>query len=194
MKVLLVQDVYKLGRAGDVKKVTDGYGRNYLIPQGLAVLATPSALKRVEAIRAEADAKRALLNQEMSSVAKVLSGLKLLFPVKAGETGKLYGSITTQMIAEAIKEKTGVAIDRRSIVADPIRNLGVHNVTIRLTIDLTPTIKVIAYREGESPEALLEEVGGEAYAQEEPTAERKDTIGDKLSEENASESSSADAE
>ncbi len=157
MKVLLVQDVYKLGRAGDVKKVADGYGRNYLIPQGLAVLATPSALKQVERIRTQADAKRAMLNKEMSGVAESLSGLKLVFPVKAGETGKLYGSITTQMIAEAIKEKIGLEIDRRSINTDPIRNLGVHNVIVRLTIDLTPTIQVIAHREGESVEALLAE-------------------------------------
>ncbi len=178
MKVLLVQDVYKLGRAGDVKKVADGYGRNYLIPQGLAVLATPSALKQVEHIRAQADAKRAILNQEMSSVAKVIAGLTLSFPVKAGETGKLYGSVTTQMIAEAIKEKTGVTIDRRAIDTDPIRDLGVHTVTVRLTMDLTPTIKVITHREGESPEAISISAGAEAKQ------EAEELISEPASEEN----------
>ena len=80
MKVLLLQDVYKLGRAGDVKRVANGYGRNYLIPQGLAVLATPGALKQAERIAAEADQQRALLNQEMSGVAEQLQGMTLTFP------------------------------------------------------------------------------------------------------------------
>lgn len=94
MKVLLVKDVYKLGRAGDVKRVADGYGRNFLIPQGLAVLATPGALKQVSRIRTAADEKRTVANKEMSGVAEALSKITLYFPAKAGETGKLYGSIT----------------------------------------------------------------------------------------------------
>lgn len=161
MKVLLIKDVYKLGRAGDVKKVADGYGRNYLIPQGLAVLATPSALAQAEHIRAQADAKRAALNQELSSVAAALDKLTLTFAVKAGETGKLYGSITPAMIAEAIKEKTGVDLQRRQVDTEPIRSLGVHKVGIRLTLDLIPEITVIVHREGEAvtlPETEMEAV------------------------------------
>ena len=80
MKVLLLKDVYKLGRAGDVKKVADGYGRNFLLPQGMAVLATPNALKQAEKIKAEAVKQRAALNQEMSAVAEVLGGLAIGFP------------------------------------------------------------------------------------------------------------------
>jgi len=156
MKVLLLKDVYKLGRAGDVKKVADGYGRNYLLPQGLAVLATPGALKQIEHIRAQASAQRAILNKEMSSVAEQVEGLVFSFPVKAGEAGKLYGSITAQMIVEAIKERVGVDIDRRQIDAQPIRILGEHPVHIRLTMDLVPEIKVIVYREGETPEMAIE--------------------------------------
>ncbi|MGB9521347.1 MAG: 50S ribosomal protein L9 [Anaerolineales bacterium] len=151
MKVLLLKDVYKLGRAGDVKKVADGYGRNYLIPQGLAVLATSSALKQVAQIRQKAAANRAVLNQELSGVAEKLAKLVLTFPAKAGETGKLYGSITSQMIAEAIKEKTGFVADRRQLDAQPIRTLGNHTVKVRLTIDLVPEVKVIVHREGEVP-------------------------------------------
>src|SRR5512147_2574607 len=98
MRVLLIKDVYKLGRAGDVKKVADGYGRNYLLPQRLAVLATPGALARAESIRHQANEKRAVLNNEMSGVAEILAKLTLAFPAKAGETGKLYGSITPAMI------------------------------------------------------------------------------------------------
>jgi large subunit ribosomal protein L9 len=156
MKVLLIQDVYKLGRAGDVKKVADGYGRNFLIPQGLAVLATPGALKQVEYIRTKADANRAILNKEMQSVSDAIKDLTLTFPVKAGETGKLYGSITPAMISDAIKEATEVEINRRQIDSQPIRTLGVHKINIRLTIDLVPEITAIVFPEGETPESVIE--------------------------------------
>ncbi len=126
MKVLLIKDVYKLGRAGDVKKVADGYGRNYLLPQGLAVLATPNALKQAEKIREEAIKQRAALNQEMSAIAQVLNGLALGFPAKAGETGKLYGSITAENVANAIKARTGIEVKRQQIDMQPIRALGEH--------------------------------------------------------------------
>ncbi|RMF43771.1 MAG: 50S ribosomal protein L9 [Anaerolineae bacterium] len=157
MKVLLLKDVYKLGRAGDVKKVADGYGRNYLIPQGLAVLATPSALKQVDRIRARAEAQRAALNAEMSVVAEKLADVVLTFPVRASETGKLYGSVTTQMIAEALSEKTGAEISRRQIDSQPLRALGEYEIPVRLTIDLVPSIKVIVYREGEAVPTLAAE-------------------------------------
>ncbi len=152
MKVLLIKDVYKLGRAGDVKKVADGYGRNYLLPQGLAVLATPGALAQANHIRSQANAKRAVLNNEMSGLAEILSKLTLAFPAKAGETGKLYGSITPAMIGEAIKKQTGIDVQRRQVDFEPIRALGTHKVHVRLTIDLVPEVTVIVHREGETVE------------------------------------------
>ena len=161
MKVLLMEDVYKLGRAGDVKKVADGYGRNYLLPHGLAVLATPGALKQVEEIRSRANSRRSALNQEMGGVAEKLANLVLAYPARAGETGKLYGSITPQMIADSIKTKTDITVDRRQVDAQPIRNLGEHIVHIRLTMDLVPEIRVIVHREGEAPD-LGEKVAGAA--------------------------------
>lgn len=150
MKVLLIKDVYKLGRAGDVKRVADGYGRNFLLPQGLAVLATPGALARTEHIRAQANEKRAILNNELGGVAEILSKLTLTFPAKAGETGKLYGSITPVMICDAIKAQSGVEVNRRQLDFEPIRTLGTHKTRIRMTIDLIPEVTVIVYREGES--------------------------------------------
>jgi large subunit ribosomal protein L9 len=150
MKVLLLKDVYKLGRAGDIKRVADGYGRNYLLPQGMAILATAEALKMADRIKEKANVQRAIINQEMDAVAKQISGLTLVFPTKASETGKLYGSVTTQMIAEAIKTKSGVEIARRQIDSQPLRMLGEYKVPIRLTVDLIPTIDVIVYREGEA--------------------------------------------
>ncbi len=170
MKVLLLQDIYKLGRAGDVKKVADGYGRNYLLPQGLAVLATPGALKKIEQIRTQAEASRAALNQELSGVAEQLAEVVLAFPAKAGDTGKLYGSITTQMIADAIQEQVGLEIDRRQMDSQPLRNLGEHKVSVRLTIDLVPEVTVLVYREGETPEQMRAEIA-ELEAMEEAAAE-----------------------
>jgi large subunit ribosomal protein L9 len=150
MKVLLIKDVYKLGHAGDVKKVADGFGRNFLLPQGLAVLATAGALKTVEKIRAKAAVTRAALNQEMSGLAALVEGVELSFSSKAGETGKLYGSITTQMIAEELNAKIGSQIERHQVEVEPVRMLGEHHATIRLTIDLNPKIKIVVTREGEA--------------------------------------------
>lgn len=180
MKVLLLQDVYKLGRAGDVKKVANGYGRNYLIPQGLAVLATPSAIKQAETIREQADIQRAQLNKEMDAVADRVKGLTLVFPARASETGKLYGSVTTQMIADAVTEKTGIEISRREVDSQPLRNLGEHTVPIRLTVDLIPEIKVIVHREGEAvtlpSEVDIEEIA-EEIAEEQMEAEAEAEAG-----------------
>lgn len=157
MKVMLLKDVYKLGRAGDVKKVADGYGRNFLIPQGLAMMATPGVLKQANRIAESAAKERNRLNEELGDLAEQLKGLEITFPMKAGETGKLYGSVTTQMIADAIEEQTGAVIDKRQIESQPIKTIGAHTVYVRLTIDLIPEMEVIAYREGESPEEAIEE-------------------------------------
>lgn len=151
-----MKDVYKLGRAGDVKKVADGYGRNFLLPQGYAVLATVGALRQVERIKEAATKKRAVLNQEMGAVAEVVNNVAVGFASKAGETGKLYGSVTSQDIADAIKAKTGVEIKRQQIELQPIRNLGEYKAQIRLTMDLIPVVRVFVYREGESNPADAE--------------------------------------
>jgi large subunit ribosomal protein L9 len=152
MKVLLIKDVYKLGRAGDVKKVADGYGRNFLLPQKMAVLATPGALKQTEKIRSQAEIRRTEQNSELKDLANQIKGLTLVFAAKAGETGKLYGSITTQDVAIAIQEKTRFEVKKQQIDMQPIRNLGEFAAHVRLTMDLVPEIKVIVHREGEALE------------------------------------------
>jgi len=157
MKVLLLQDVYNLGRAGDIKKVANGYGRNYLIPQGLAVLATPGAMAQAEYIRVEADKQRTIVNQEMAGVAEMLKDVTLTFPARASETGRLYGSINTRMIGDAINEKVGIELTHRQIDSQPLRTIGEHLVAIRLTVDLIPEIKVIVHREGETVQQALDE-------------------------------------
>ena len=167
MKILLLKDVYHLGHAGDVKKVADGYGRNYLIPQGYAVLATAGALKQADVIREKAAVVRKQLNNEMSAVAERINNTWITFASKAGETGKLYGSITSQMVAEKISEKAGVEIDKRMIDIQPIRTLGEHKAYVRLTIDIVPSINIMVHREGETPNIPGEEQAEAA----EPAAE-----------------------
>ena len=152
MKVLLLKDVYKLGRAGDVKKVADGYGRNYLLPQGLAVLATAGALKQIEKIRSQAEIRRTEQNSELKDLAAQINGITLVFSAKAGETGKLYGSITTQDVAIAIQEKVRYEVKKQQIDMQPIRNLGEFTAHVRLTMDLVPEVKIIVHREGEAVE------------------------------------------
>jgi large subunit ribosomal protein L9 len=163
MKVLLIKDVYKLGRAGDLKKVADGYGRNFLLPQRLAVLATPGAMKTAEKIRGQAEIQRAKLNSELAELAAQIGGVTLTFSAKAGDTGKLYGSITTQDVATALQEQTRFEVKRQQIDMQPIRELGEFTARIRLTMDLVPEIKIIVHREGEAA----------APAEAEPEPEKK---------------------
>jgi len=185
MKVLLMKDVYKLGRAGDIKKVADGYGRNFLLPQRLAVLATEGALKQVQKIKAQAEISRNVQNNELSGVAEQIKTVTLTFPAKAGDTGKLYGSITTQDIASALSEQIKFEVKRQQVGIQPIRSLGEFTGNVRLTMDLVPEFKIIVHREGESADTVTaapaveeekveKKKGGkskEAAAPEEPVAE-----------------------
>ena len=176
MKVMLIKDVYKLGHAGHIKKVADGYGRNFLLPQGLAVLATAGALKQVEKIRKQAEIRRAKENSELQGLADQIQGVVVTFGAKAGDTGKLYGSITTQDVATAVSEQTRFEVKKHQVDMQPIRNLGEYTAQIRLTMDLVPEVKIIVHREGEAhdedvaeeeskaPEAKAEEVVAEPPA------------------------------
>ena len=177
MKVMLVKDVYKLGHAGDIKKVADGYGRNFLIPQGLAVLATEGALKQVQKIKAQAEVRRSSQTEELKGLAGSIKGVTLTFAAKAGDTGKLYGSITTQDIAAALSEQVRFEVKRQQVDTQPIRTLGEFTAHIRLTMDLVPEIRIIVHREGEAAEhaepeqAEKPKKGGGRKAKEEVAAE-----------------------
>lgn len=159
MKVLLIKDVFNLGRAGEVKKVADGYARNFLIPRKMAVKATVGALKQVEKIQAAANTKRELINEEMSGLAEQIAALELSFKAKIGETGKLYGSITQQTIIDAVNEQLNVDLDRHQVESQSLREAGEHSVRIRLTFDLIPEIKVTIESEEEEIEDQSEEIG-----------------------------------
>ena len=178
MKVLLLEDVYKLGRAGDIKKVAPGYARNFLMPQGLAVLATPGAYKQAPRIQKEGEIKRAKVNQELGGVAEQLEGKRFTFAAKASETRRLYGSINMQMIAEAVSEAIGVTVEAKQIESQPLRMIGKHDVAVRLTVDLIPEIEIIVHREGETPESALEEEEQAAIKAEEALAQILDEDGE----------------
>jgi large subunit ribosomal protein L9 len=175
MKVLLIKDVYKLGRAGDVKKVADGYGRNFLIPQKMAALATPGVIKSAERIRTKAAEKRVILNEEMSVVAKALEKVQLTFGARAGETGKLYGSITSQEVVDAVQKQTGYGIKRQQMDMQPLRTLGEHTVRVRLTMDLIPEIKITVFREGEAEPSLPIEEPAPKAEEKQPTEQPTET-------------------
>jgi large subunit ribosomal protein L9 len=143
MKVLLKHDVSKLGKAGQVKTVANGYARNFLIPQGLAVLATPGAMKQSDALAKAEQLHQAQLASDASALAEVLKQTALTFTVRAGEGGKLYGSITSQQIADELKAKAGLEVDKRKIeLREPIRSLGVHKVAVHLASELVPEVTV----------------------------------------------------
>ena len=153
MDVLLIQDVPGLGNVGDVKAVADGYGRNYLIPRGLAKLATAGELEQIEQHKRTA-AKRAMREiAGAQALSERLSQMTLTFKARAGEGTKLYGSITSGDIAEQLSQELGRDFDRRKIHLDEsLRQLGTHQVAIRLTADLVPKVTVIIERQ-EDPEA-----------------------------------------
>lgn len=159
MKIILTRDVHNLGQAGDVKDVAAGYARNYLIPQGLAVKATPGAMKKFERRSAVGARRDERLAAHADALAQRLSEVVLTFEAKAGEKGRLYGSITTAEIAEALEREVGEKFDRRkNILADPIREVGEHMVTVRITADVTSEVKVVVKPEGgELPEVASAE-------------------------------------
>jgi large subunit ribosomal protein L9 len=153
MHVLLKEDVDNLGLAGEVHKVADGYGRNYLIPRGLAVVATSGALKQAEAWQERAANRRAELRAEYEVLAEKISQVMLAFIVKAGSKGKLYGSITTADIADRLNERLGTDIDRRKVEGEPLRHVGEYQVTVRLNSEFQPQFTVLVQTAEQQAEA-----------------------------------------
>ena len=143
MEVILLKDVPRLGRAGELRNVAPGYARNYLVPEGLATLVTKGALKQLE-LQSQAEARRKRqLEVEARELAAQLEGLTLTLTAKTGEEDRLYGSITSGDIADALESEIGKSVDRRKIeLEEPIRELGTYSVPFKLLSDLAPTIVV----------------------------------------------------
>jgi large subunit ribosomal protein L9 len=148
MEVLLLQDVEALGQAGDIKHVADGYARNYLIPRQMAVLATPGAIKQAEARRQATASREVKELDEAKALAERLDGVTVNFLARAGETDRLYGSITNVAIAEALEKEVGHEVDRRKIeLEEPLKELGTHAVTVKLAAEAEAKVTVVIERE-----------------------------------------------
>jgi large subunit ribosomal protein L9 len=148
MKVIFIEDVPNVARAGETKEVANGYGRNYLIPQKLAILAEPQALHVAEAqIKARAS-REAQTESEMIELASQLDGKEITLKARVGQKERLYGSITPADIASQLESTTGLIVDKRKVEIDePIRQLGSYEVTIRLAKDIVPKITVTVAEE-----------------------------------------------
>jgi large subunit ribosomal protein L9 len=168
MKVVLRQDVPKLGEAGTVQNVSGGYARNYLVPNGLAVYATEGELKMAAHNLAVKDRKIARQEEQLRSLGEKVGGQTLTFTARAGEQGRLFGSITAAEVAQQLSEKVGEEIDRRKIVLDePLRTTGEHTVTVHLVGRLRPEVKVVINAEQTEEEAAPEAEAEEAVAETE---------------------------
>jgi large subunit ribosomal protein L9 len=148
MEVLLLKDVDQLGQAGEIKRVADGYARNFLFARNLAVVATPGAIKQAERQRKATVVREAKALSDAQSLAQLLDGTVVTFQARAGEMDRLYGSITNVNIAEALQEEVGREVDRRKIdLEEPLKELGTHAITIRLAPEAEAKVTVVIERE-----------------------------------------------
>jgi large subunit ribosomal protein L9 len=148
MKIILQRAVEKLGEPGDVADVADGYARNYLIPRGLAIKASRGAAKQAELLKRTHQAKLSQRKGEYEAIAsKLIASGSLTIAARAGEEGKLFGSVTAADIAEAVRAQAGVGVDRRDVhLSEPIRSVGTHEVRVKLFHEVEPilTVEVVA--------------------------------------------------
>ena len=148
MEVILREDVAKLGRRGEVVKVAEGYGRNYLLPRGLALAVTTANKAMIEKERKANEARLAKEKSEFQAVADRIGGLRYVAPRKVGENDQLFGSVTSGDIADFLKAK-GIELDKRKVhLDDPIKKLGEHVVAIKLHPEVSANLKVLVTKEG----------------------------------------------
>ena len=171
MKVILTEYVYKHGVAGEIVNVADGFARNFLLPRKLAVKASAGNLEKLGELRAKAAINRADLTSRLEAAANQIDGVELVFGAKAGNNNKLYGSITTQMIAQRLLEKSGIDINRRRISERTLRELGRYKVPVRMGTGHDPVLNVVILREEEVASYLAGKMARPAMVEAEPTAE-----------------------
>jgi large subunit ribosomal protein L9 len=141
MKLILTQEVDGLGAPGDVVEVKDGYGRNYLVPRGLGIRWTRGGEKTVESIKTARTARAARDADHAKEIKTKIEGASVAVKVRSGEGGRLFGAVTTAEIADAISEVSGETVDRRTIVvANPIKSLGAHEVSVKLHDEVSATV------------------------------------------------------
>jgi large subunit ribosomal protein L9 len=148
MKILLVKDVERLGTAGEVKEVAGGFGRNYLIPKGLAVLATRGHIRQAEERMQARHRREEAARKDAEALSGRINGKTLRFTARVGELDRLYGSVTNADIATRLAEQLGIEVDRRKIdLSDPIKRIGIYPVKIRLMAGVEPVINVVVEAE-----------------------------------------------
>ncbi len=143
MEVILIQDVNKLGKKGDIVKVNDGYARNFILPKKLGLEATPKNLKDLEIQKAEEAKRQQEIYEEAKALGEKLVTKKITLEIKCGEGGKTFGSITTKEIAAGFKEQAGIEIDKKKLVLpDAIKNAGSYKVPVKLHPKVTVEVQV----------------------------------------------------
>ena len=173
MKVVFLETVEGSGDRGEVKTVANGYARNYLLPRGLAAAATPSLLRRAETLAREEEERQRLLDGQARELVGKLQGQRLIVPVRVGEQGRLYGSVTNGDIAEKAGEILGEELDRRRVLLpEAIRRVGVYTVPVRLSRNVTaePQVVVVDVEAPEGIDAAAEAAVAQALAAEEAAA------------------------
>ncbi len=146
MKVVLLEEIQYLGNAGDMIKVADGYGRNYLIPRKKAVEATAKNVKQLERQKGLFDSKEEKVKKDAEKLAEKIEGLACTFSRQVGEEDKLFGSVTNMDIEEALKREK-VAVDRKKIILEtPIKKLGIYTVPVKLHPEVTASVKVLVVK------------------------------------------------
>ncbi len=148
MEVVFVQDVANKARAGEVRQVPDGYARNYLLPQGLALMATPEVLKRLHKIKTVGDEVRMRETKVLEEIKEALDGTEITVQARVTPTGRYYGAITATHISMTLAEVVGREVERRWVeISEPIREPGEYDVTMRLSTDIAATIHLTAEAE-----------------------------------------------
>lgn len=151
LKVILRQDVPNLGNAGEIKQVTPGYFRNYLLPRGMAVEATKGQINALQSDKAVREAQAARGVDRSSALADQMSAITLRIPVRLGEQGRIYGSVTNKDVAEALAEQAHVTVDRHDInIGEPLKTIGVHSVPVKLEHGVSTNVQVELVPEGEA--------------------------------------------
>ncbi len=157
MKVIFLQDMPNVAKAGEIKEVADGYGRNFLIPKKLAVLANPTTANMIEVQRQIEAYRQKQAEATLAGLGRELEGKEITLKAQAGAKGRLHGSITTADIADELQNSAGLAVDKRKIeLAEPINKLGSYDISIRLSKDIIPTIKVTVEEEEKAKETERE--------------------------------------
>ncbi len=152
MKIILSQDIDKLGNKGDVVTVADGYARNLLVPKGFAMVATRGALRQAEVMRRQREERDRKAKEEAATRVALLGSSPVYISARAGEGGRLFGSVTKSDVARAVEEQLGQTIDRHRVrLDDPIRHLGTHSVEVHLheEVNALVTVEVIAHEDEE---------------------------------------------